>query len=43
MTNVSTVVPMNDLIDMVKAGRRPTFEEQVRATKDYVELADPSR
>jgi len=43
MTNVSTVVPMNDLIDMIKAGRRPTFDEQVRATKDYVELARPAR
>ncbi len=29
MTNVSTVTPMNDLIDLVKAGRHPTFEEQV--------------
>ena len=43
MTNVSTVAPMNDLINAVKAGRRPTFEEQVRATKDYVVLAGISR
>jgi hypothetical protein len=43
MTNVSTVAPMNDLIDLVKAGKRPTFEEQVRATKDYVVQAGLSR
>jgi hypothetical protein len=43
MSNVSTVAPMNDLIDMVKAGKRPTFEEQVRATKDFVVLAGLSR
>ena len=43
MTNVSTVAPMNDLIEMLKAGKRPTFEEQVRATKDYVVQAGLSR
>ena len=43
MTNVSTVAPMNDLIDLVKAGKRPTFEEQVRATKDFVVQAGLSR
>ena len=43
MTNVSTIATMNDLIEMVKAGKRPTFEEQVRATKDFVVLAGLSR
>ena len=43
MTNVSTVATMNDLIEMVKAGKRPTFEKQVRATEDFGVFAGLSR
>ena len=43
MTNVSTVAPMAEFIDQVKGGRRPTFEEIVRETKDPVVLGGLSR
>jgi hypothetical protein len=43
MTNVSTVAPMAEFINQIKAGRRPTFEEIVRETKDPVVLGGLSR
>jgi len=43
MTNVSTVAPMAEFIDQFKGGRRPTFEEIVRETKDPVVLGGLSR
>jgi hypothetical protein len=43
MTNVSTVAPMAEFIDQVKGGRRPTFQEIVRETKDPVVLGGLSR
>jgi hypothetical protein len=43
MTNVSTVAPMVEFIDQVKGGRRPTFQEIVRETKDPVVLGGLSR
>jgi hypothetical protein len=41
MTNVSTVAPMAEFIDQVKGGRRPTFQEIVRETKDPAVLSRP--
>ena len=43
MTNVSTVAPMKEFIDAIKGGRRPTFQEIVRETKDPVVLGGLSR
>jgi len=43
MTNVSTVAPMVEFIDQVNGGRRPTFQEIVRETKDPVVLGGISR
>jgi hypothetical protein len=43
MTNVSTVAPMSDFISQIKSGRRPTFQEIVRETKDPVALGGLSR
>jgi hypothetical protein len=43
MSNVSTVAPMKEFIDAIKAGRRPTFQEIDRETKDPAVLAVPSR
>jgi hypothetical protein len=43
MTNVSTVAPMAEFIEQVKGGRRPTFQEIVRETKDPVVLGGLSR
>jgi hypothetical protein len=43
MTNVSTVAPMKEFIDAFKGGRRPTFPEIVRETKDPVVLGGLSR
>jgi len=43
MTNVSTVAPMKEFIDAFKAGRRPTFAEIVRETKDPVVLGGLTR
>jgi len=42
-TNVSTVAPMKEFIDAIKGGRRPTFQEIVRETKDPVVLGGLSR
>ena len=42
-SNVSTVAPMAEFIDQVKGGRRPTFDEIVRETKDPVVLGGFSR
>ena len=39
MTNVSTVAPMDEFISQIKSGRRPTFQEIVRETKDPAVLA----
>jgi hypothetical protein len=43
MTNVSTVAPMSEFINAFKSGRRPTFQEIVRETKDPVVLGGLSR
>jgi len=43
MSNVSTVAPMSEFITQIKGGRRPTFQEIVRETKDPAVLAAPSR
>ncbi len=43
MTNVSTVAPMREFITQIKSGRKPTFQEIVRETKDPAVLAGPSR
>ena len=43
MTNVSTVAPMTEFINQIKSGRRPTFEEIVRETKDPVVMGGLSR
>ena len=43
MTNVSTVAPMTEFINQIKSGRRPTFEEIVRETKDPVVIGGLSR
>jgi hypothetical protein len=43
MTNVSTVAPMSEFISQIKSGRRPTFQEIVRETKDPVVLGGLSR
>lgn len=43
MTNVSTVAPMDEFITQIKGGRRPTFQEIVRETKDPVVLGGLSR
>jgi hypothetical protein len=43
MTNVSTIAPMAEFIEQLKRGRRPTFEEIVRETKDPVVLGGLSR
>jgi len=34
MSNVSTIAPMSEFINQIKSGRRPTFQEIVRETKD---------
>jgi hypothetical protein len=43
MSNVSTIAPMNDLINAVKAGQRPTMQQIIRDTKDPAVIAGPSR
>jgi hypothetical protein len=43
MTNVSTVAPMSEFIAQIKSGRRPTFQEIVRETKDPAVLGGTSR
>lgn len=43
MTDVSTVAPMTEFINQIKSGRRPTFEEIVRETKDPVVMGRLSR
>ena len=43
MSNVSTVAPMTEFINQIKSGRRPTFDEIVRETKDPAVLSGPSR
>jgi hypothetical protein len=43
MSNVSTLAPMSEFIDQIKGGRRPTFQEIVRETKDPAVLVGPSR
>ena len=43
MTNVSTAAPLSEFINQIKGGRRPTFEEIVRETKDPALLSGPSR
>ena len=43
MSNVSTVAPMKEFVDAIKGGRRPTFQEIVRETKDPAVLAAPSQ
>jgi len=43
MSNVSTVASMSEFIAQIKAGRKPTFEEIVRETKDPAVLAGTSR
>ena len=43
MTNVSTVAPMSEFVAQIKSGRRPTFQEIVRETKDPVGLGGLSR
>ena len=43
MTNVSTVAPMAEFIDQIKGGRRPTFQEIVRETKDPAVLSGSAR
>ena len=43
MSNVSTVAPMSEFISQIKSGRRPTFQELVRETKDPVVLGGFSR
>jgi hypothetical protein len=42
-SNVSTVAPMGEFITAIKAGRRPTYQEIVRETKDPVVLGGLSR
>jgi len=39
MSNVSTIAPMSEFISQIKSGRRPTFQEIVRETKDPAVLA----
>jgi hypothetical protein len=34
MSNVSTVAPISEFINQIKSGRKPTFQEIVRETKD---------
>jgi len=43
MTNTSTLAPMGEFISAIQAGRRPTFQEIVRETKDPAVLAGTSR
>jgi len=43
MSNVSTVAPMGEFINQIQSGRRPTFQEIVRETKDPVVLGGLSR
>jgi hypothetical protein len=43
MSNVSTVAPMSEFINQIKSGRRPTFQEIVRETKDPDVLKGVSR
>jgi hypothetical protein len=43
MGNVSTIAPMGEFISQIKSGRRPTFPEIVRETKDPVVLRGLSR
>jgi len=43
MSNVSTIAPMSEFIAQIQSGRRPTFQEIVRETKDPAVLAAPSR
>ena len=38
MTNVSTIAHESEFITQIKSGRRPTFQEIVRETKDPVVL-----
>jgi hypothetical protein len=42
-SNMSTVAPMVEFITAIKAGRRPTYQEIVRETKDPVVLGGLSR
>jgi hypothetical protein len=43
MSNVSTVAPMSEFISQIKSGRKPTFQEIVRETKDPNVLGGVSR
>jgi len=43
MTNVSTIAPMSEFIAQIKSGRKPTFQEIVRETKDPAVLAGTAR
>jgi len=43
MSNVSTVAPMSEFMGQIKSGRRPTFQEIVRETKDPDVLGRVSR
>ena len=43
MTNVSTVAPMGEFVSQIKSGRKPTYQEIVRETKDPVVLGGLSR
>jgi hypothetical protein len=43
MSNVSTLAPMSEFISQIKSGRRPTFQEIVRETKDPAVLSGLSR
>jgi len=43
MSNVSTIAPMSEFINQIKSGRRPTFQEIVRETKDPNVLGGVSR
>jgi hypothetical protein len=40
---VSTVAPMSEFIKQIKGGRRPTFQEIVRETKDPAVLGGRPR
>jgi hypothetical protein len=43
MSNVSTVAPMAEFISQIKSGRKPTFQEIVRETKDPAVLGGVTR
>lgn len=43
MSNVSTVAPMSQFISQIKSGRKPTFQEIVRETKNPDVLGGVSR